>query len=116
MQIKETQNTSSQSCFTANKGSRCRQHREMLLKHNFGIKHFNFGLVIFAVLHYRKLKLCRGPLFSNAVKIMLFIFDVQYYVPIKLYKTTGSIQLCEIKMKLYLGYNRDRLEGGQHDF
>ena len=35
-----------------------------------------FGLVIFAVLHSRKLKLCRGCLFSNAVKIMLFISDV----------------------------------------
>ena len=35
-------------------------------------------LVIFAVLHSRKLKLCRGHLFSNAVKIILFISDVQY--------------------------------------
>ena len=37
-----------------------------------------FGLVIFAVLHSRKLKLCREHLFSNAVKIVLFIFYVQY--------------------------------------
>ena len=55
-----------------------------------------FGLVIFAVLHSRKLKLCRGHLFSNAVKIMLFISDVQYYVPIKLCKTAGSIHLFKI--------------------
>ena len=55
-----------------------------------------FGLVIFAVLHSRKLKLCRGCLFSNAVKIMLFISDVQYYVPITLCKTTGSIDLFNI--------------------
>ena len=55
------------------------------------------GLVIFAVLHSRKLKLCRGCLFSNAVKIMLFISDVQYYVPIKLCKTAGSIQLLKIR-------------------
>ena len=54
------------------------------------------GLVIFAVLHSRKLKLCRGHLFSNMVKIMLFISDVQYYVPIKLCKTTGSIHLFRI--------------------
>ena len=52
-----------------------------------------FGLVIIAILHSRKLKLCRGHLFSNAVKIMLFILDVQYYVPIKLCKTAGSIDL-----------------------
>ena len=36
-----------------------------------------FGLVIFAVLHFRNLKLCRGHLFANAVKIMLFISYVQ---------------------------------------
>ena len=41
-----------------------------------------FSLVMFAVLHSRKLKLCRGSMFSNAVKIMIFILDVQYYVPI----------------------------------
>ena len=44
------------------------------------------GLVMVAILHYRKSKLCRGCMFSNAVKIMIFISDVQYYVPIKLYK------------------------------
>ena len=54
------------------------------------------GLVIFAVLHSRKLKLCIGHLFSNTVKIMLFISDVQYYVPIKLSKTAGSIHIFKI--------------------
>ena len=53
-------------------------------------------LVIFAVLHSRKLKLCRGHLFSNAVKIVLFISDVQYSVPIKLCKSAGSIHLFKI--------------------
>ena len=52
-----------------------------------------FGLVNFSVLHSRKLKLGRGCMFSNAVKIMLFISDVQYYAPINLCKTTGSIHL-----------------------
>ena len=42
-----------------------------------------FGLVMVGILHYRKSKLCRGCMFSNAVKIMRFISDVQYYVPIK---------------------------------
>ena len=87
----------------------------------------HFGLVMFAVLHSRKLKLCRGHMFSNAVKIMVFILDVQYYVPIKLCKSAGSIHLfkkymhnktgkCKIKLKLYLGYFRNRLEGGQCEF
>ena len=42
------------------------------------------GLVMVAILHYRKSKLCSRCMFSNAVKIMIFISDVQYYVPIKL--------------------------------
>ena len=55
-----------------------------------------FGLVMIETLHYRKSKLCRGCMFSNTVKIMIFISDVQYYVPIKLCKTTGSIHLFKI--------------------
>ena len=55
-----------------------------------------FSLVIFAVLQSRKLKLCRGHLFYNAIKIMQFISDVQYYVSIKLCKTAGSIHLFKI--------------------
>ena len=34
------------------------------------------GLAIFAILQVRRIKLCRGQLFSNVVKIMLFISDV----------------------------------------
>ena len=49
-----------------------------------------------AILHYRKSKLCRGHIFSNAVKIMIFISDVQYYVPIKSCKTAGCIHLFKI--------------------
>ena len=59
-----------------------------------------FGLVMFAVLHSRKLKLCRGCMLSNAVKIMIFISEVQYYVPIKLCKTAGSIHLFKITGKI----------------
>ena len=38
-------------------------------------------LVIFAILQVRRIKLCREQFFLNVVKIMLFISDVQYYVP-----------------------------------
>ena len=34
------------------------------------------GLVMVAILHYRKAKLCRVCMFSNAVKIMIFISDI----------------------------------------
>ena len=51
------------------------------------------SLIIVTFLHYRKLSICKGHRLSNAVKIMIFISDVQNYVPIKLCKTAGSIHL-----------------------
>ena len=39
-------------------------------------------------------------MFSNAIKIMLFISDVQYYVPVKLWRTAGNIHLFKITGKL----------------
>ena len=57
------------------------------------------GIVVFIILNARRLKLFRGYLFSNAVKIMLFISDAQYYVLVKLYRTVGSIHLFEITGK-----------------
>ena len=38
----------------------------------------SMAIVIF--LHYRKSKFCRGYRFSNVVKIVLFISDVQNYI------------------------------------
>ena len=57
------------------------------------------SLIIFAILQVRRIKLCRGQ-FSNIVKIMLFISDVQYYVPVKLCKTAGGIHLFKITGKI----------------
>ena len=54
------------------------------------------SLIIVMFLHYRKSRFCKGHRFSNAVKIMIFISDVQNYVPIKLCKTAGSIHLFKI--------------------
>ena len=54
------------------------------------------SLVLVTFLHYRKSKFCKGHRFSNAVKIMIFISDVQNYIPIKLCKTLSSIHLCKI--------------------
>ena len=53
--------------------------------------------------HYRKSKLCRGYRFSNVVKIVLFISDVQNYIPLNLCKTSGSIHLFKIKGTLKPG-------------
>ena len=75
------------------------------------------SLIIITFLHYRKSRLCKGYKFSNAVKIMLFISDIQNYVPIKLCKTAGSIHLFKIKgalksrnIKLNRNYLWDTLE------
>ena len=61
------------------------------------------SLIIVTFLHYRKSRLCKGYKFSNAVKIMLFISDIQNYVPIKLCKTAGNIHLFKIKGTLKSG-------------
>ena len=55
------------------------------------------SLIIVTFLRYRKSRFCKGQRFSNAVKTMLFISYVQNYVPIKLYKTAGSIHLFKIR-------------------
>ena len=58
------------------------------------------GLIIFATLQVRRIKLCRGQLFSNVVKVILFISDLQHYIPVKLCKTAGSIHLFKITGKV----------------
>ena len=61
------------------------------------------SMITVTFLHYRKSKLCRGYRFSNVVKIVLFISDVQNYIQIKLCKTSGSIHLFKIKGALKPG-------------
>ena len=60
------------------------------------------GLVVFAILQVRRMRLCRGQLFLNVIKIMLFMSDEQYYVPVKLCKMAGSIHLFKISGKLMI--------------
>ena len=69
------------------------------------------GLVVLAILQARRIRLWRGQLFLNVVKIMLFISDVQYYVLVKLCKTTGSIHLFKISGKLMI----DKVKLNKHD-
>ena len=68
-------------------------------------------------LHYRKSKFYKGHRFSNIVKIMIFISDVQNYIPIKLCKPAGSIHLFKVtgmlkteNVKLNKNYLWDTLE------
>ena len=72
------------------------------------------SMITVIFLHYRKSKLCREYRFSNIVKIVLFISDVQNYILIKLCKTSGSIHLFKIKGTLKSGdikLNRNYLWG-----
>ena len=61
------------------------------------------SLIIVTFLHYRKSNFCKGHRFSNAVKNMMFISDIQSYVPIKLCKAAGSIHLFKIVCTLKAG-------------
>ena len=60
------------------------------------------GLVVFAILQVRRIRLFRGQLFLNVVKKLLFISDIQYYVPVKLCKMVGSIHLFKISGKFMI--------------
>ena len=87
---------------------------------NFGIHRNNSDNIKFSHgynLALQKSKFCRGYTFSHAVKIMVFISDVQNYVPIKLCKMAGSIHLFKItgtlkaeNIKLNKNYIWDMLE------
>ena len=75
------------------------------------------SMAIVILLHYRKSKFCRGHRFSNIVKIVLFIPDVQHYIPIKHCKTSRSLHLFKITgtltsedIKLNRNYLWDTLE------
>ena len=54
------------------------------------------SLVLVTFLHCRKSKFCKAHRFSNAVQTMVFISNVQNYIPIKLCKTASSIHLFKI--------------------
>ena len=60
------------------------------------------GLVVFTILQVRRIRLCKGQLFLNVIKIMLFISVIQYYIPVKLCKMAGSIHLFKISGKLMI--------------
>ena len=61
------------------------------------------SMIIVIFLHCRKSRLCRRYRFSNVMKIVLFISDVQNYILIKLCKTSGRIHLFKIKVTLKSG-------------
>ena len=58
------------------------------------------GMLYLVANKLRKTSFCKGHLFSNNTKILLFISNAHSYVPIKLCKVAGSIHLFQIKGRL----------------
>ena len=58
------------------------------------------GMIFYHYYKVRKLRLFGGHLFSNVVKVMLFILDAQSNVLVKLCKVAGGIHLFKLVGKL----------------
>ena len=58
------------------------------------------GMLYLVTNKLRKTSFCKGCLFSNNTKILLFISNAHSYVPIKLCRVAGSIHLFRIKGRL----------------
>ena len=107
--IKEVEANSNHNLETNNYKYRTLVHVEIILT--------GLSMIIVMFLHYRRSRLCRGYKFLNVIKIILFISDVQNYIPTKLCKTSGSIHLFKIKgalksedIKRNRNYSWDTLE------
>ena len=58
------------------------------------------GMLYLVTNKIRKTSFCKGRLFSNNTKILLFVSNAHSYVPIKLCRVAGSIHLFRIKGRL----------------
>ena len=64
------------------------------------LKIITLGMLYLVTNTLRKTNLCKGCLFSNNTKILLFISNAHLYVPIKLCRVARSIHLFQIKGRL----------------
>ena len=58
------------------------------------------GMLYLVTNKVRKTSFCKGRLFSNNTKILLFISNAHSYIPIKLCRVAGSIHLFRIRGRL----------------
>ena len=58
------------------------------------------GMLYLVTNKIRKTSFCKGPLFSNNTKVLLFISNTHSYVPIKLCRVARSIHLFKIRGRL----------------
>ena len=71
------------------------------INNEYGIMIIWLSLILLCVIFLTIEKLYRMPIFrkyrySNTIKIMIFLSDIKSYVPIKLCKTSGSINLFKL--------------------
>ena len=59
------------------------------------------GIITFVIFNAIKLKLFKSHLFSNVVKLMSFISDAHYYIPVKVCRTADSTHLLKKTGILY---------------
>ena len=92
------------------------QHIKTIEALNPGVQHTHcdFGMLKFIVIliligvvillfgKFRKSRIFKGQLFSNMVKIKLFIADTQSYVPLDLNKIAGNVHLFKLTDTLLL--------------
>ena len=64
---------------------------------------FALGMLYLVTNNIRKTSFCKGRLFSNNTKILLFVSNTHSYVPIKLCRVAGSIHLFKIRGRLNPG-------------
>ena len=58
------------------------------------------GMLYLVTNKIRKTSFCKGSLFSNNTKILLFVSNTHSYVPIKLCRVAGNIHLFKIRGRL----------------
>ena len=72
-------------------------HSELIFQF---IRMITLGMLYLVTNKVRKTSFCKGLLFSNNTKILLFISNAHSYVPIKLCRVAESIHLFQIKGRL----------------
>ena len=58
------------------------------------------GIMFLIIEKVHKMPIFRKYLYSNAIKILIFITNIKSYVPVKLCKTSGSIHLFKLMRSL----------------
>ena len=64
------------------------------------LKIITLGMLYLVTNKIRKTSFCKGRLFSNNTKILLFISNTHSYVPIKLCRVARSVHLFKVRRRL----------------